>query len=314
MTTNGKRKIATILCILTATAFLCPRSRAADMGDAPLRDYSVALPLPAGRLEAGIDFLRIDDNIDIFNTREIESSDDQNDENVSYLGDMTGYRAYANYGLFSETVLHSSAISRELELGSDTLEIFSCDISAKQTLFNKKYGDLPVLAADFGLRMAFLDEPGQKAKNYTPFARLTTGKMIADFFPNVFVEYGHTRIESETGEDLSGESGDGDRNENQVRAGACLLFKMPYTAMMRLEYNFIRLFREDGLDGVDDNHVMKSDVNWFIDERFVLNLGFVYYHRQFNGEIPLLYGESAQTDFGRYLRGHVGIVFLFGGE
>ena len=167
----------------------------------------------------------------------------------------------------------------------------------------------------------------EDAHDITPYIRLTAGKFFANFFPNLYIEYGHSSISSKIDSTLTdyvpeslsentlGFPIDLDRDEDYLKTGINLMVKLPLRIQVHLEYNYIRLFREDGLDYINYNHVFKADIDWFIKKWLVLNIGGVCYDRQFNGVIPFLYNEHTQTTFDhRYGMAHIGITCLFGGD
>lgn len=161
--------------------------------------------------------------------------------------------------------------------------------------------------------------------DYTPYVRLTIGKILGTIFPNLFVEYGQTHISSSVDFSLKDRVPDDvkdrfpempidlDRYEDYVKGGVCVLWKYPYSLMGRIEYQYLKMFRDSGLDEADDNHIVKADMNWFITPRLIFNIGAEYYHCQFNGIIPFLYNEYTQTTFDHhYGRFQIGVSYLFG--
>ena len=63
------------------------------------------------------------------------------------------------------------------------------------------------------------------------------------------------------------------------------------------------------------NNVARAEFNYHITPSFIAHLGGTWFHRGFNGEIPLLYNEITQFGFDRdygYVYG--GVTFLFGGR
>ena len=302
------------------------------MGDAPMRDYTVSLSIPKGRLEIGFDLLLMDDNIDMFDTRDDSDSDEEDkaeDEKHNDIGDLFGVRAFLNYGLSDRTAFQSVFVRRDLEYGDDgSLKISSGDLWVRQVLSNEKYGNFPYVVTDVGMRFNMLDDAGNapfsKMADYTPFARLTAGFILEDLFPNVFAEYGHSMIDAEFDADANivkldsdgnvEEVSDPKRNEHQFRTGLGIMIRFPYTSMFSLEYSYVRLIRDDG-EYRKDNHIVKSDVCRFITESLILNLGCTYYYRQYNGVIPFLCNDFTRNDFDQsYLEAHVGLTYLFGGR
>ncbi|QTA83219.1 Uncharacterized protein dnl_56150 [Desulfonema limicola] len=167
----------------------------------------------------------------------------------------------------------------------------------------------------------------QELYDFTPYLRLTAGKLMGSFFPNIHLEYGNPYIRSKSdstlneyipeslSDQISNLPQDLDRSENYLKAGVCLLWKFPYKAMAHIEYNYIRLFRDNELGYLaNDNHVIKADMSYFLTRRFILNMGGTYYHKQFNGVIPFINNEFTWSTFDdRYGRMHIGFTYLFQG-
>ena len=159
----------------------------------------------------------------------------------------------------------------------------------------------------------------------TPFIRLTAGKRYGIFRPNLFLEYGYTSIESKLDsnvkaylpEEISNRVPrlpiDLSRHENFLKAGFGFTANFPLKTTAMLEYNYIKLFRDNDLDYVDYNHVLKAEINYAVNARLFFNIGGMYYYRQFNGIMPFLYNDYSQTSFDhRYGRAHIGFTLLFG--
>jgi hypothetical protein len=165
----------------------------------------------------------------------------------------------------------------------------------------------------------------EDAADLTAYFRATTGRIWGRFFPNFYVEYGHTKISSKIDttlteyipDELTGDIPelpiDLDRDENYLKPGISLLIKFPFWALVHLEYSYMKLFRDSHLDFIDYNHIFEADVNFFIRKWLVLNIGGVFYERQLNGIIPFLYNEYTQTTFDhQYGRAQIGLTFIFG--
>lgn len=158
----------------------------------------------------------------------------------------------------------------------------------------------------------------------TPYLRLTGGRIYGWFFPNVYLEYGHSFIESKVDTTLDQYIPaslhaslpalplDLSREEDYVKAGVNLLIKLPYRALLRFDYTYYRFFRGDDLDYMDYNHTFQADLNLYLRKWIILNVGGTYYDRQLNGIIPFLYNEQTQTTFDHaYGVVHAGLTFLF---
>ncbi len=298
------------------------RSAGVDMGDSLLRDYPVALTLPKHRLEVSLDYLFLDEGFGVFDGDDDPSGADSSDAGLSLdLESMSGFRTVINYGLTPKTTVMGGARLEQFDYGDFDVDLKRFDISIKRNITNRMYGKWPFLAVDAGLRLHSADiSQGRfdQMDDLTPFLRLTAGRIYGRFFPNIFVEYGHPTIDAtldpEPGPDAPSEYLDLGRSEDYLRSGFCLLWKRPYILMARFEYNYLRMFRDDGLTQYEDNHIIRTDLNIFPAERVVLTFGSRYSHRQLNGLVPLLYNEYTQDDFDTgYLRFHAGITILFGG-
>lgn len=312
---------AAALAFLGLIPALC-WSAGVDMGDSLIRDYPVALTLPKHRLEVSIDYLYLDEGFGVHGGDDDSPGGDGSDAGLSLdLESLSGFRSLINYGLTPKTTVMGGAWLEQLDYGDFDIDLKRFDISVKRNLTNRMHGRWPFLAVDAGLRLHSADiSQGRfdQMDDLTPFLRLTAGKIYGRFFPNLFVEYGHptidTTVHREPGPDSPSEDVDLGRSEDYLRSGFCLLWKRPYILMARFEYNYLRLFREDGLSQYEDNHIIRTDLNIFPAERLILTFGSQYSHRQLNGLVPLLYNEYTQKDFDSgYLRFHVGITILFGG-
>lgn len=288
-------------------------SWADDLGGSVLRDYPSALTLPKGRGEIGVDYLM----------------DRAGDE----AGDLRGARLFANYGLERRTAIISSFGFRDLAFDSDNLGIVSADLSLRRNLIQRRYGWIPKVACDVGLRADFVSGGGtlpvgidsdggrisiEELQDATIYLRATAGQIYGSFFPNLFVEYGHSEITGAAEVTASGSSAafreDMDRGEDYLKVGASILIKFPYKALLHLEYDYLTIFRGDHLDAVDDNHLLKADLNYYLTPSLSLNLGGQYAYHHFNGEIPLLYQDATRSIFEEdYSYFKVGLTYLFGG-
>jgi len=163
----------------------------------------------------------------------------------------------------------------------------------------------------------------------TPFVRVAAGAPYGQIHTSIFAEYGHSFIDGTVDTTLTSYlvgapaflSGiapkfplDLSRQEDYLKAGATLFFTLPFRVTGGIGYEYLRMFRDSGLDAEPDNHVLKGDLTWWATERLAVGIGAAYYHRQYNGVIPFLYNRYSQSTFDhRY--GHVsaGITWLFGG-
>ena len=295
---------------------------AQDLGGSVLRDYPSALTLPKGRFEFSFDYLTADapDNDSQTATRALQA-----------------FRLLANYGLWRRTTIMSGWTHQNIDLGSDNLTIFSYDLSVKRNLICRRRGWIPKLGINAGIRAdKALDEDAFSVKanadnnqtgsaaiydleDTTYYARLTAGQIWGRFFPHLFLEYGQNEITAKadiyTNETISDGSVDLGRSETYLKTGISLLLKFPYTTLLHLEYDYLRLFRDHKLAEIDDNHFLKADLNYYLTPSLVLNLGGQYAFHQLNGRIPFLYQDVNHGTFDRKYRSlQFGITVLFGGK
>jgi hypothetical protein len=149
------------------------------------------------------------------------------------------------------------------------------------------------------------------------YIRLTGGEIFGNLFPNAYLEYGLTDIDATPNDDagIPGLTLGLDRTESYLEAGLCVLWKFPYTALLRTEYSYLRMIREDGLGGPASNHIFRADFNYFLTQRFILNASGVYYHRELNGVIPFLFNENTEGGFDRKaVELYLGFTLLFEGD
>ncbi len=272
-----------------------------DLGGSVLRDYPTPLPLPKGRVEVGLDYL----------AGEAAGNDDQGD-----LGDMSGGRLLIDWGATRRTTLMADLAYGILEVGGEDTAVVSADLSLRRSLIQRRYGWIPSISGDVGLRVNQASEDVEltsggtlalvDSRDATGYARLTAGRIWGRFFPNLFLEYGHSQIDGtleSTG--AAGEtipSRDLSRSENYLKTGFSLLIKFPYRALLHLEYDYHRLFRGRELAQYKDDHLLKAGLNLYLTPSFSLNIGGRYaFHRQ-NGQIPFLYNEVTQNSFDRDFR------------
>jgi hypothetical protein len=295
---------------------------AQDLGGSVLRDYPSALTVPKGRFEISLDYL---------------TADLPENESQIGTGDLPGFRLLANYGLLHHTTIMSAFTYQTLKLGIDELKIFSADLSLKRNLISWQRGWIPKLSINAGIRTNMaLDEdrilvdvnPGNDdtthvsiydLKDNTAYARFTAGQIVGRLFPHLFLEYGHSNIYAKadfaTKEVPPGFSHDLGRNEDYLKTGISFLIKFPYKSLLHLEYDYLKIFRDQELDEVDDNHILKADINYYLTPSMALNLGWQYNFHQLNGQIPFLYQEFNQENFDqKYNCLKFGLTFLFGGK
>ncbi len=161
-------------------------------------------------------------------------------------------------------------------------------------------------------------------QDLSTYMRLTGGWDLGRFFPNLFVEAGHTEIETIVDTTLTeyvpadfqdrmpAFPKDLSRSENYVKAGLGLHLKLTRNLSVVLAYHHLKLYRDEGLDYMDNNNIYKVDVNYQVTPALVINMGGIYFHRQLNGEIPFLYNQFTQTTFDHpYGYAHMGLTYFF---
>ena len=157
----------------------------------------------------------------------------------------------------------------------------------------------------------------------TPYLRLSAGKEFSWVAPNIFAEVGRTFVHSRIDSTLKYYApanilnkfvvlpADLDRAESYVKTGANLLFTTPFKVQGGVQYEYVRLFRNNNLDFVNYNHVVNANISYFLTRNIAVDLGGVYYQRQFNGIVPFFYNKYTQTTFDhRYGVVHAGLVFV----
>jgi hypothetical protein len=160
--------------------------------------------------------------------------------------------------------------------------------------------------------------------DFSSYARLTCGRIWDRFFPNLFFEYGYTKISSKIDttlmeyipdnfeDDLPGFPIGLSRSENYIKTGISLHIKLPFKTLFRLEYDYLKLYRGDNLDYMDDNNIIKTDISYFPIPTLAFNIGGIYFERQLNGEVPFLYNKYTQTTFDHpYGYVHIGLTYFF---
>lgn len=158
----------------------------------------------------------------------------------------------------------------------------------------------------------------------TPFLRATCGWTLGAWEPALFVELGHSWIDSTIDSNLNAIVGttfaaaaadfpiDLKRSESYLKGGFNLYGPGPWGTQGNLRYEYLHLERDSGLDAVNDNHILKADLILPLAKHWALNLGATYYHRQLNGVIPFLYNRYTQSTYDHdYGTAHLGVVARF---
>jgi len=161
-------------------------------------------------------------------------------------------------------------------------------------------------------------------KDSTKFIRVTLGKVFDFIYPNIFLEYGKTSINTKIDTNLKDMVPssfknklpelpiDLSRDESYWKGGFSIFLKTPFKTLTSIEYNYIRLNRDASLNYINYNHILKAKVDYFLRKNIVLSIGGEYLHRQFNGVIPFMYNRYSQTTFDhRYGWAEAGVIFLW---
>lgn len=377
-------KYAGILLYSLIIMLLWPREDCfgMDQNEIVMRDNPLATTLPEDRFELSLDYLSINDTLDIFDVRDNEFADNRNIDSAT-LGDLKGGRLLLNYGLFPRTMLMAGVAYTDMDYLGSSLETTTLDLSVRQMLIDSGQSGFPFnitidlgVNANIGKDTVFTSESSinliidrftdenisveindqyvwfhrktdsseislgvpregkpdpdvsiKEMQDISPFIRLTAGEKFEHFFPNIFVEYGHTFIDSQIDSTLTAYFHDVledripdlpmdlGREENYLKLGANILVKLPWRFLVGLEYNYLKLFRDSGLDYLDYNQIVNADLYYRITDRVTLNVGGSYFERQLNGILPFLYNEYTQTTFDhKYGLVRFGVTVLLGGD
>lgn len=122
-----------------------------DQDEIVLKDYSLAMTLPKNKIELSLDYMSINDALDIFDVRDNEFSDNSSIDSAR-LGDLQGIRLWLNYGLFPKTMLTAGVAYKDIDYASTSLNITSLDLSLRQMLIDYEYPILPfAITMDLGV-------------------------------------------------------------------------------------------------------------------------------------------------------------------
>ncbi len=141
------------------------------------------------------------------------------------------------------------------------------------------------------------------------YYKLIIGKAYKIFYPNFFIEYGKTDINTKIDSNILKMIPDRyktrfpsmpynlHRKESYYKIGFSLFIKTPFHTLTQVQYSFIKLYRSKDLNYVNYNHIFKGKIGYFLNRYIILTLGGKLFYRQFNGEIPFLYNKYTQTTF-----------------
>jgi hypothetical protein len=160
-------------------------------------------------------------------------------------------------------------------------------------------------------------------KSYTGFLRVSAGKITGDVLSVLFMEAGASSIDTKIDSNLKQYQAykkyigvklpfDLGRDERYLEIGADFFVKFPDRIVWNFRYSYKRMFRDSNLDYIKYNHIVDTEINFYVTKNFSINIGGKYMHRQFNGEIPYLYNEYTQSTFDhKYGYAKIGFTYLF---
>lgn len=174
----------------------------------------------------------------------------------------------------------------------------------------KKYDNLS-LSAGFP-KSAHPEISVDNMSDQTFYGRSSIAMAFEAFSPSFYIEMGHTAISTTIDtnmDDIAGNSFKSlfttytnfpislDRNENYASAGFNLAIDTPFNTTLTTNYEYKKLFRENGLNFLNTNHTLEMLLSYTITPELGVNIGGTYLYRQFNGTIPFLYNKYSQTSF-----------------
>ncbi len=181
------------------------------------------------------------------------------------------------------------------------------EVNDKFILFSKKYPDTTVTLGFLKKADPFFEM--KDMKDSTKYFRATLGKTFDYFYPNIYLEYGYTEINSKIDSNFKKLIPEKykylipklpvnlHRNEWYWKFGLSLFFRTPFKTLTSFDYSYIKLNRKSDLSYIDNNHILKGKIGYFLSKRIILSLQGTLLYRQFNGEIPFLYNKYTQTTF-----------------
>jgi hypothetical protein len=146
----------------------------------------------------------------------------------------------------------------------------------------------------------------------TFYGRSSIAMVFETFSPSLYIELGHTAISTTIDTNMDDIAGNSfkdlfttytnfpislDRNENYATAGFNLAINTPFNTTLTTNYEYKKLFRENGLNFLNTNHTLEMLLTYNITSNLGVNVGGTYLYRQFNGTIPFLYNKYSQTSF-----------------
>ena len=146
----------------------------------------------------------------------------------------------------------------------------------------------------------------------TFYGRSSIAMAFETFSPSLYIELGHTAISTTLDTNMDDISGDSlknlfatytnfpislNRNENYASVGFNIAINAPFNTVLTTNYEYKKLFRENGLNFLNTNHTLEILLSYNITPNLGVNVGGTYLYRQFNGAIPFLYNKYSQTSF-----------------
>jgi len=136
------------------------------------------------------------------------------------------------------------------------------------------------------------------------------------FYSGIYARYGKTSIKSKIDTNIDDYVGslrqylsdeyktfldqfpiDLERTESYYSFGGYLNFPLFYELRGDIEYSYIKMLRDDGLDYEQSNYSLTAALIYQITKHLDVNFGAEYFYRQLNGVIPFMYNQYTQTTF-----------------
>ena len=193
--------------------------------------------------------------------------------------------------------------------------------------FEKKSGEDEI---SIGISREGKPDPGisiDSLKDFTSYFRVTASKSYEKILASFFVEYGISDIDTvidstfplyipeKYHDQLPDLPKDLSRDEKYFKTGAGVICRLTDKFYMGLNYNYIKISRDNDLSYIDDNHIVNADIWYLINKHVGFNMGGSFFQSQLNGLVPSLYNKYTKTTFDHnYGTIHFAVTFLFGGD
>ncbi len=183
----------------------------------------------------------------------------------------------------------------------------SLEVNEKFIFLTKNYPDSSVTIGFLKKEEPYFEM--KEMKDSTKYFRATLGKTFEYFYPNIYLEYGYTRIDSKIDSNLTKLIPDKyqnlvppmpvslKRSEWFWKFGLSFFFRTPFKTLTSFDYSFTKIYRKSELSYINNNHILKGKIGYFISKRMIFSLQGSFFYRQLNGEIPFLYNKYTQTTF-----------------